>query len=265
MMKARLESYHEETPSGIKMDIPSTIFAARKLGQETKWCTSAQEDNMFLKYAKTGPLMIITLPTGERFQAHIDIETEKDDDDYETDYDTEHSNTPSDMRSAIEHYIGEKIESQSSMPDMDDSFEDSEESDDVTGLECLQLMVNDMSFMNEADASPTHEDGILLGPYAHDIAEMMAITIIKASHPLLENTRYNDILLNNIAPELTEMLERKINSYQTDIQYNRRPLPVQPSVEMAAPSTNEVPPFQGVIMAKMREEGALTCRNVSRI
>lgn len=87
MMKARLESYHEETPTGLKIDIPATVFAAQKLGQKTKWCTSAINNNMFKSYAEKGELYIITLPTGEKFQAHSDINVYDDDDDREIDED----------------------------------------------------------------------------------------------------------------------------------------------------------------------------------
>lgn len=74
MAKARLESQHFETESGIKFDIPLTQFASCILGRNTRWCTAARDDNEFFSYAETGPLFIITLPTGERFQAHVDTQ-----------------------------------------------------------------------------------------------------------------------------------------------------------------------------------------------
>lgn len=72
--KAKLESYEIITDSGLKVEIPFTLFASCELGRNTKWCTSAEQNNMFNDYAKNGPLLIFTLPTGERFQGHIDRE-----------------------------------------------------------------------------------------------------------------------------------------------------------------------------------------------
>lgn len=74
MAKARLESTHFMTENGIRIDIPLTEFASCILGRNTRWCTAAKNDNMFSSYAENGALFIITLPTGERFQAHIDAE-----------------------------------------------------------------------------------------------------------------------------------------------------------------------------------------------
>ena len=74
MAKARLESIHHETETGLKFDIPLSRFASCILGRNTRWCTAAENDNAFSDYAEVGPLTIITLPTGERYQAHCDYD-----------------------------------------------------------------------------------------------------------------------------------------------------------------------------------------------
>lgn len=70
--KAKIESHEIITESGLKIEIPMTIQASCELGRNTKWCTAATKDNLYTRYTDTGPLLIFTLPTGERFQGHID-------------------------------------------------------------------------------------------------------------------------------------------------------------------------------------------------
>lgn len=70
MAKARLESIHHETESGLKLDTPLTKFASQILGRQTRWCTAADKDNQFLSYSSLGPLLIIELPDKQRFQMH---------------------------------------------------------------------------------------------------------------------------------------------------------------------------------------------------
>lgn len=78
MQKARLESVHFDTPSGMQIDIPLTLYASQILGRNTRWCTAAKTGSLFYDYSATGALLIFTLPGGERFQGHIPVEEEND-------------------------------------------------------------------------------------------------------------------------------------------------------------------------------------------
>ena len=74
MRKARMETITQILPSGMKIEIPLTQFASQIIGRGTRWCTAAEKGNMFGVYADGGPLMVLSIPGGERFQAHLDIE-----------------------------------------------------------------------------------------------------------------------------------------------------------------------------------------------
>lgn len=75
MAKARLESERYELPSGIIIEMPLTKFASTILGRNTRWCTASNkpDDNAFQRYAVKGPLLIVTLPHGERYQIHFPV------------------------------------------------------------------------------------------------------------------------------------------------------------------------------------------------
>jgi hypothetical protein len=50
--------------------VPITQFAAKWLGRGTRWCTAADKDNAFRAYNMEGPLVVIMMPDGRKFQAH---------------------------------------------------------------------------------------------------------------------------------------------------------------------------------------------------
>lgn len=69
---------------GLKIISPRTVFASKWFGKGTRWCTAADEDNMFEEYNDKGPLIIIITPDGRKFQAHRDfIDSENDNDEYD--------------------------------------------------------------------------------------------------------------------------------------------------------------------------------------
>lgn len=70
MAKTRMESKLFEMESGIKIEIPLTMFASQMLGRNTRWCTASNkyQDNAFHEYADMGPLFIVTLPNNDKYQ-----------------------------------------------------------------------------------------------------------------------------------------------------------------------------------------------------
>ena len=52
--------------------VPHTKDAAKLLGRGTKWCTSADNDNMFDNYNNDGPLYIISFKDGRKWQLHFE-------------------------------------------------------------------------------------------------------------------------------------------------------------------------------------------------
>lgn len=72
MIKARLESRRGEM-GGVTFDTLLSEFSSHILGRNTRWCTAASKDNMFEDYANNGPLIIIEIPGGQRFQSYVNI------------------------------------------------------------------------------------------------------------------------------------------------------------------------------------------------
>ena len=64
--------------------VPHTEEASKLYGKGTRWCTAADEDNMFDYYNQKGPLYInINKKTGEKYQFHFPSAQFMDDDDNE--------------------------------------------------------------------------------------------------------------------------------------------------------------------------------------
>ena len=141
-LKARVESYHKKFESGLVIDVPFTEFSSKINGRQTRWCTSADNDNMFEEYAKTGPLIIITLPTGEKYQYHVDIiET--------VDY--------------------------SEIPNAIEDMEEDDETPDAFAVMSRIFQYNSFTFMDEADNIVTNKDRKILQPYMEDILQFTAM------------------------------------------------------------------------------------------
>ncbi len=73
-----------------KVVIPKTENAAKYFGRNTRWCTSADNHNMFNSYNNDGPLYIILeKKTNTRWQFHFESSQFMDEKDYDiSDYDT---------------------------------------------------------------------------------------------------------------------------------------------------------------------------------
>jgi Domain of unknown function (DUF4116) len=70
--KARDESIILQEGEGLPtIAVPMTEFASCWWGRGTKWCTAAEKDNIFARYHKDAPLLIIVCPDGAKFQMHI--------------------------------------------------------------------------------------------------------------------------------------------------------------------------------------------------
>lgn len=204
MMKARLESYHETMESGITIDIPSTVFAAQKLGYQTKWCTSALENNMFEDYAEKGDLYIITLPTGERFQAHskVDVPDEEDDEDYDLDDEEELEEDDDDIdytKSALlafKHYVHLKGMSKFEFVDI------SEDENDV-----VRSIVQRMDFMDEADSEINSENGKALRPYQKELAHILSGLLVKSITTKMMSPHISDDIIADFTKKLSQQIE----------------------------------------------------------
>ena len=57
-----------EDNNGFKIISPLTKESAQWWGKGTRWCTSAENNNMFEQYNEDGPLIIIITPEGRKFQ-----------------------------------------------------------------------------------------------------------------------------------------------------------------------------------------------------
>jgi Domain of unknown function (DUF4116) len=71
-LKARDESIILQEAEGIPtIAVPMTEFASKWWGRGTKWCTAAENNNVFDRYHKDAPLIIIICPDGAKFQANV--------------------------------------------------------------------------------------------------------------------------------------------------------------------------------------------------
>ena len=67
---ARAESTILLEEDGLTVAIPRTERAAKWWGRGTRWCTAADDANMFKEYNDVAPLVVFVLPDGRKFQGH---------------------------------------------------------------------------------------------------------------------------------------------------------------------------------------------------
>ena len=176
MAKAKLESRHLALDNGVEIDIPYSVFAAKALGRNTKWCTSADKDNAFNEYASTGPVFIVTLPGGTRFQGHYPCDD------------------------LFEENLLEALD------ELGDGTSPDEVADEILANTAYEFM-----FANEADNTTlTSEEVALLAPYWHDIRETMVSECSKILRSGMEdeaNQIYYDAYFQALRGIMDETLE----------------------------------------------------------
>ena len=62
------EFIYKDEETGFQIVSPLTEESAKWWGKGTRWCTSADNDNMFDYYVKDAPLLIFVLPNGSKYQ-----------------------------------------------------------------------------------------------------------------------------------------------------------------------------------------------------
>jgi hypothetical protein len=62
------EFVYKNKETGFQIVSPLTKESAKWWGRGTRWCTSADKNNMFWNYAKDSPLFILLLPNGDKLQ-----------------------------------------------------------------------------------------------------------------------------------------------------------------------------------------------------
>ena len=62
------EFVYKDEETGFQIISPLTKESAQWWGKGTRWCTSADNDNMFWDYAKDAPLFILLMPNGGKLQ-----------------------------------------------------------------------------------------------------------------------------------------------------------------------------------------------------
>jgi hypothetical protein len=62
------EFVYKDEETGFQIVSPLTEESAKWWGKGTRWCTSAENNNMFWNYAKDSPLFILLMPNGDKLQ-----------------------------------------------------------------------------------------------------------------------------------------------------------------------------------------------------
>jgi hypothetical protein len=62
------EFVYKDEKTGFQIISPLTEESAKWWGKGTRWCTSAENNNMFWNYAKDSPLFILLMPNGQKLQ-----------------------------------------------------------------------------------------------------------------------------------------------------------------------------------------------------
>jgi hypothetical protein len=62
------EFVYKDEETGFQIVSPLTEKSAKWWGKGTRWCTSAEKNNMFWSYAKNAPLLILLMPNGDKLQ-----------------------------------------------------------------------------------------------------------------------------------------------------------------------------------------------------
>ena len=71
-----------------QLAIPKTEEASKELGRGTKWCTAADNDNLFDEYNSDGPLYVWRGRNGKKFQIQFESGQVMDDKDHQVDEET---------------------------------------------------------------------------------------------------------------------------------------------------------------------------------
>lgn len=241
MMKARLETYSVLTNSGVKVEVPSSQFAATILGRQTKWCTSAAKNNQFDDYSKTGPLIIITLPTGERFQAHSVIFRDNDSDDFDLD-------APNDFSDDVYFLTGQRAHMSSPTRD----FLDDEE-------RLLESHIIDMDFMNEADMQPTQEEGVALKKYKEDIAASISDIMLKSTRVFQRDDPIQRQAALVIQERTRDILIKKIEEMAEPSSFHMKPNYI--NTDHQPPKTIPNPTINDALIDRLRASADIITEN----
>ena len=92
------EFVYKNEETGFQIISPLTKESAKWWGRGTRWCTSADNNNMFNIYAKDAPLLILLMPNGDKLQYWTDGNIDniqfmdENDNEIELDYIEEHWN-----------------------------------------------------------------------------------------------------------------------------------------------------------------------------
>ena len=65
------EFVYKDEETGFQIISPLTEDSAKWWGKGTRWCTSAEKNNMFEHYAQDAPLFILLMPNGDKLQLWI--------------------------------------------------------------------------------------------------------------------------------------------------------------------------------------------------
>ena len=65
------EFVYKDEETGFQIVSPLTEESAKWWGKGTRWCTSAEKNNMFKEYVKDAPLFILLMPNGDKLQLWI--------------------------------------------------------------------------------------------------------------------------------------------------------------------------------------------------
>jgi hypothetical protein len=72
------EFVYKDEETGFQIISPLTEESAKWWGKGTRWCTSAENNNMFYTYVKDAPLLIFLMPNGEKLQLWNNIYKNKE-------------------------------------------------------------------------------------------------------------------------------------------------------------------------------------------
>lgn len=260
MAKARLESYSLTHENGVKIECPITLYASMILGRNTKWCTAAIKDNMFDEYAETGPLMIVTLPTGERYQAHAIINSR---------YEENEEDEWGDIHNPRQECQDDDLEEAFGVPSINDfsttlawmllsrsEFKANEENgelpsdymDHEKGI--VNRLLEEMNFMDEADNQIGPDDSSILSQHGKSVSELIVDTIMKSSRIYKNKTPQEIETLEDIKETFIELM----TEYIWDKTYNHR----EPKPHRFQPNNQEaVSHDTSSIMNKLIGTGAI--------
>ena len=120
LMKSPEHSTHEDHPTFTKVT-PHTEEAAKHFGKGTRWCTAAENGNMFHSYNDQGPMHIVTPKNpgyaGEKYQYHWSTESIMDETDSPVSHAELHKRHP-EMGVHVKHHF-QTLDSAADNPTID--------------------------------------------------------------------------------------------------------------------------------------------------